>query len=176
MSGMVTLTLTGAKRYMIAGTTHTVEKWQQCKVDTRTAQHLLDQYFVDKNNQEQPYFEEGVIEKPVPRADRKRVRASQRRLDREAARQDDPNQAFRQDAAPAQDPYSRNQDNAPDWAVNKNVEIGPGPADEGERAGPVMEAAEPQPEVKMEVAAKAPVKRKRAASKKTGKRAAKKAA
>lgn len=174
----VTLTLTGAKRFMIAGTTHTVEQWQQCRVDPRTANHLLDQYFVDKNNQEQPYFEEGVVEKPIPRADRKRVRASQRRLEREAAKQD-PNQAFRQDAAPPQDPYARTPDNSPDWAVNKGVEIGPGSADDGEDAGPLMEAATDRPEVEMEVAAKAPVKRKRAASKtakKTGKRAAKKAA
>jgi hypothetical protein len=131
---MVTLTLTGAKRFMISGTTHTVEKWQQVRVDKSTAEHLLDQYFTDKSNQEQPYFEEGVVKEPPQRADRKRIRASQRRLDREAdkARQAGVNpddaesmQAFRQDAQPAQDPYGHNKQKRenPDWAVNTDVQV-----------------------------------------------------
>lgn len=199
MSEMVTLTLTGAKRFMISGTTHTVEKWQQCRVDRGTAEHLLDQYFTDKNNQEQPYFEEGVVEKPVPRADRKRVRASQRRLDREAQKattraqaqsalreaqangedmHTDAMQQFRQDAGVAQDPYNRSRsENAPDWAVNKDVAIGP--AVQGEDAAPIMEAAT-RPKVDMQVDKPKPTPRKRAASKKTaakkGTRSRKKAA
>lgn len=130
---MVTLTLTGAKRFMISGTTHTIEKWQQVRVDPMTAEHLLDIYFTDKSNQEQPYFEEGVVKEPPQRADRKRIRASQRRLDREAgkARQAGVNpddaesmQAFRQDAQQPQDPYGHQRSKArenPDWAVNTDV-------------------------------------------------------
>ncbi len=133
MTEMVTLTLTGAKRFMISGTTHTVEKWQQVRVDERTSEHLLDQYFVDKNNQEQPYFEEGVVKEPPQRADRKRIRASQQRLNREADKAraagvnpDDAEsmQAFRQDANAPQDPYghqrAKRREN-PDWAVNTEV-------------------------------------------------------
>ncbi len=199
MSGMVTLTLTGAKRFTIAGTVHTVEKWQQCRVDKNTAEHLLDQYFTDKNNQEQPYFEEGVVEKPIPRADRKRVRASQRRLDREAAKAQakveaqavlrdardrgdpidaDDMQAFRQEAGAAQDPYKRVQHNedAPDWAVNKDVAIGP-VSDDDLSEDVVVEAA-PRPQVAMEVTKPKPTPRKRASKKtaKKGTRSRKKAA
>jgi hypothetical protein len=131
---MVTLTLTGAKRFMISGTTHTIEKWQQVRVDALTSEHLLDQYFVDKNNQEQPYFEEGVVKEPPMRADRKRIRASQQRLNREADKAraagvnpDDAEsmQAFRQDASEPQNPYGHRQQKRenPDWAVNTEVVV-----------------------------------------------------
>lgn len=130
---LVTLTLTGAKRFMISGTTHTIEKWQQVRVDKLTAEHLLDQYFVDKSNQEQPMFEPGVVKEPPMRADRKRIRASQQRLNREADKAraagvnpDDAEsmQSFRQDAKEAQDPYGHKRTakrENPDWAVNTEV-------------------------------------------------------
>lgn len=168
MSEMVTLTLTGAKRFTIAGTTHTVEKWQQCRVDRRTAEHLLDQYTVDRNNQEQPYFEEGVVEMPIPRADRKRVRASQRRLEREAAKADASMQSLRGDDAPAaQDPYKRSgAGEDPSWAVNTDVRIGPA-AEGADAEGPVVEAVRAdKPEVQMEVVKAPKAPRKKRASKK----------
>ena len=196
MSETVTLTLTGAKRFMISGTTHTVEQWQQCRVDLKTAEHLLDQYFTDKNNQEQPYFEEGIVNKPVPRADRKRVRASQRRLDREAQKavtraeaqsalreaqangddmHTDAMQQFRQDAGVAQDPYNRTRgEDAPDWAVNTDVAIGPAVTDDD--AAPIMEAANPRPKVEMVVDKPKPKPRKRASKKAAKTRTRKKAA
>ena len=192
MSETVTLTLTGAKRFMISGTTHTVEQWQQCRVDDKTAQHLLDQYFTDKNNQEQPYFEEGVIDRPVPRADRKRVRASQRRLDREAQKavtraeaqsalrsakangedmHSDAMQQFRQDAGVAQDPYNRTRgEDAPDWAVNTDVAIGPAITDED--AEPIIMEATPRPKVDMQVDKPKPTPRKRVSKKTRSKKAA----
>jgi hypothetical protein len=167
MTEMVTLTLTGAKRFMISGTQHTVEKWDQVNVDSKTAEHLLDQYFVDGNNVEQPFFEEGVVKKPEPRADRKRIRASQRRLDREAAKAADDAenmQAFRQDAKAPQDPYNRSRNAAdnPDWAVNTDVQIGPASKKADTR---VFEDPEPAPVAKMEAPKKAPAKRKRTARK-----------
>lgn len=182
MSNMVTLTLTGAKRFMISGTTHTVEKWQQVRVDPATAEHLLDIYFTDKSNQEQPYFEEGVVKEPPQRADRKRIRASQRRLDREDAKArqagvnpDDAEsmQAFRQDAQEPQNPYGHNKargKDAPDWAVNTDVVV--------ESATPkvdnrVFETADERAERTVEVEAaprkRAAPKKKAASKKKTGK-------
>jgi len=169
---MVTLTLTGAKRFMISGTTHTVEKWQQVRVDPLTAEHLLDIYFTDKSNQEQPYFEEGVVKEPPQRADRKRIRASQRRLDREDAKArqagvnpDDAEsmQAFRQDANAPQDPYghqrAKNREN-PDWAVNTDVVMEDATRKVDNR---VFETADERAERTVEVEA---VPRKRAAPKK----------
>jgi hypothetical protein len=165
---------------MISGTTHTVEKWQQVRVDPLTAEHLLDIYFTDKSNQEQPYFEEGVVKEPPQRADRKRIRASQRRLDREADKAraagvnpDDAEsmQAFRQDASAPQDPYGfqrTKQRENPDWAVNTDVVVEDATHKVDKR---VFESDEERAErtVRME-----PVTRKRAAPKGKKKRAAKK--
>jgi hypothetical protein len=172
MNNLVTLTLTGSKRFMISGTTHTIEKWQQVRVDSLTAEHLLDQYFTDKSNQEQPYFEEGVVKEPPQRADRKRIRASQRRLDREADRArsagvnpDDAEsmQAFRQDAQQPQDPYghqrAKKREN-PDWAVNTDVVVEDATRKTDNR---VFESADERAERTVEVEA---TPRKRAAPKK----------
>lgn len=166
MTEMVTLTLTGAKRFMISGTTHTVEQWDQVNVDKDTAEHLLDQYFVDKSNNEQPYFEEGIAVKPEPRADRKRIRASHRRLEREAQRADQDNEALRQGAKPPQDPYARTGENAPDWAVNTDVRIGP--ANTAAKDNRVFEDPTPAPAPKVAAvkrAAKPKSKRKSRAKK-----------
>lgn len=165
MTQMVTLTLTGAKRFMISGTTHTIEKWQQIRVDAITAEHLLDQYYTDRSNNELPMFEEGVVKEPPMRADRKRIRASQRRLDREAdkARAAGVNpdsaeamQAFRQDASDPQDPYGhgRREKEAPDWAVNTDVVVEPTNAKVETRVFEEPQAARPTVEVEA-----APVKR-----------------
>lgn len=183
MTEMVTLTLTGAKRFMISGTTHTVEKWQQVRVDPLTAEHLLDIYFTDKSNQEQPYFEEGVVKEPPQRADRKRIRASQRRLDREDAKAraagvnpDDAEsmQAFRQDAKGPQDPYghqrSKQREN-PDWAVNTDVVMEDANAKVDNRVFETAEERNDRTGVKVEAVKRkraAPKGKKKASSKKTG--------